>query len=472
MLKRGLPMASTLSANSSQTTLKRNAGPLIATSLVIANVIGAGIFTTPGFLARDLGSPFAVLSIWLVGAILALSGALSYGELGAAFPEAGGEYVYLREAFGPLWGYLSGWTSFFAGFAAPIGAATIGFAAYLAYFFPALSPGNSLWAAQIGPVPIRITTGQTVALLALWSLSLIHISGMRRGGWLQVVLTVAKALSIAAFIVAGLWLGHGHWDNFRSGPQGLVPAGVYRNAAVSLIFVLYSYSGWNAAAYIAGEVRRPHQTLPICLLSGTGIVMILYVGLNVLFLYGLGISGMSGVLQVGEKASAALFEAKAAGLLSALMALSILTSASAMILAGPRVYFAMASDGLFPKRLASIHAEFGSPAASIVLQGLWTSVLIITGTFEALLIYSGFVIVFFSAMAVAAQVVLRLRRPELVRPFRVPLFPLTPLLFIAFSFWILTYTLRGRPKESLLGVLTVLLGLPLYYYWRRRNRLA
>ena len=462
-------MRQTLRIDHPQRSLDRTAGPLFATCLVIANVIGAGIFTTPGFLARDLGSPFAVLSIWMIGALLALAGALSYGELGAAFPEAGGEYVYFREAFGPLWGYLSGWTSFFAGFSAPIGAATIAFAAYLAYFVPVLAPGHLLWSGQFGPLPLRISAGQIVALVALWALSLAHITGMRRSGQLHVLLTVGKVLSIAALIILGLWLGRGQWGNFQSDSQGILPPGVFRNGAVSLIFVLYSYSGWNAAAYIAGEVRRPGRVIPLSLLAGTGIVTVLYFGLNILFLYGLGISGMSGVLQVGEKASLALFGPKAAGVVSAMMALSILASASAMILAGPRVYFAMASDGIFPKRLAAIHVLYRSPATSIVSQGLWTSVLILTGTFETLLVYSGFVLVLFSAMAVAALIVLRVRRPDLDRPFRVPLYPWTPAVFIAFSFWILIFTLWGRPKESSLGIVTVLLGLPLYFYWRRRN---
>jgi basic amino acid/polyamine antiporter, APA family len=460
----------TLPVEPSQAALERTAGPFLATCIVIANVIGAGIYTTPGFLARDLGSPFAVLAIWVVGAILALAGALSYSELGAAFPKAGGEYVYLREAYGPLWGYLSGWTSFFAGFSAAIAAAAIGFSAYMAHFAPALGPGNLLWSGRLASLPIRINAGQIVALVAIWALSLAHITGMRRGGQLQVLLTVGKTLSIAALIVVGLWLGRGRWENFHSGPQGILPPRVYQNGAVSLIFVLYSFSGWNAAAYIAGEVRRPHRTLPFSLLAGTGIVTILYIGLNLMFLYGLGIDGMSGVLQVGEKASLALFGPAAADIVGALMALSILASASAMIVAGPRVYFAMASDGLFPKRLAGIHRRYRSPAASIISQGLWTSVLILTGTFEALLVYSGFVLVFFAFMAVGALIVLRVRHPELDRPFRVPFYPWTPLLFIVFSAWILIYTLRDRPVESSLGIATVLIGLPLYFYWQRRPR--
>ena len=225
--------------------------------------------------------------------------------------------------------------------------------------------------------------------------------------------------------------------------------------------------GWNAAAYIAGEVRQPHRTLPQSLLAGTAIVTVLYLGLNMLFLFGLGVEGMSGVLQVGEKASQSLFGPLATHLVAAMMALSILASASAMIVVGPRVYFAMASDGLFPKSLAGVHLHYQSPSASIVSQAAWTSILILTGTFEALIVYSGFVLVFFSALAVTSLIVLRHRRPELARPFRVPLYPWTPLIFIAFSVWILIYTAWGRPLESSLGIATVLLGLPLYFYWRR-----
>lgn len=444
-------------------------GPFVATCLVVANVIGVGIFTTPGFLARDLGSPFAVTAIWILGAILALAGALSYSELGAMFPEAGGEYVYFREAFGPIWAYLSGWTSFFAGFAAPVSAACIGFAAYLAHFAPVLSPAQTLWSAEAGPLAFRVSAGQLVALFALWALSLIHITGTRRGGQMQAVLTVAKVGSIAALIVFGLWLGNGDWNNFSIPDQRLLPPAALSTGAVSLIFVLYSFSGWNAAAYLAGEVRNAHRNLPLALIGGTVAVTILYIGLNVLFIYALGIGGMSGVLQIGEKASEALFGAAATHIVAGMMALSILASASAMILAGPRVYFAMALDGLFPKRLARVHPKYGSPATSIAMQSLWSSLLILTGTFETLVVYSGFVLVFFSALAVFAVIVLRKRRPEVDRPFRVPLYPWTPLLFAGFSVWILAYTLWGRPVESLLGLATVLLGLPLYFLLRRKH---
>jgi APA family basic amino acid/polyamine antiporter len=447
--------------------LDRNAGLSLAICLIIANVIGSGIYTTPGFLARDLQSPFAVLTIWVIGAVLAFAGALSYGELGAMFPEAGGEYVYLREAFGPMFGFLTGWASFFAGFSAPIGAATIGFSAYLSHFLPGLSPDHALFSTSIGRFGFQISAAQIVALIVLWILSLSHITGARGGGRLQVGLTVAKLTAIVGLIIAGVWLGKGDWNNFHSTAAGMLPGNVFTSGPVSLIFVLFSFSGWNAAAYIAGEIREPHKTLPLALIAGTAVVTIIYLSLNLLFIYALGIQGMSGVLQVGEKASLALFGPAATHIVAGMMALSILASASAMIIAGPRVYFAMAADGLFFKSIGTLHARYRSPRASIIWQAAWVSVLILSSTFEPLIVYSGFVLVFFSALAVTALLVLRVRRPQLSRPFRVPLYPWTPLLFIAFSLWILVYTVRGRPAESLLGIATVLLGLPLYFYWRR-----
>ncbi|MBI4446441.1 MAG: amino acid permease [Acidobacteria bacterium] len=457
-----------LIAKNPRRTLLPSIGIFTATSVVVANVIGAGIFTTPGFLARDLGSPQVMLAIWILGALLSLAGALTYSELGAAYPEAGGEYVYLREAYGPLWGYLSGWTSFFVGFSAPIAAACIGFSAYLSHFAPPLALGNILLVVPLGSWQWRLSGGQVAALAALGLLSLAHISGVQRGAKVQVVLTVGKTAAIVALILFGLTLGTGNWSHLHSAPQGVLPEQAFPNLPISLIFVLYCFSGWNAAAYLAGEIRMPQRNIPLGLLAGTLIVTVLYLGLNLLFLYALPISEMSGVLEVGEKASLVLFGPVATHVVAAIMALSILASASAMVLAGPRVYFAMAGDGLFPKKLAVIHSRFHSPASAILFQSLWAAVLILTGTFEQLIVYSGFVLVLFSALAVAAVMVLRRRHPKLDRPFRVPLYPYTPLVFVGFSIWILFYTLFGRPMESLLGIVTVLLGLPLYFWGRRR----
>jgi APA family basic amino acid/polyamine antiporter len=430
-------------------SLSREITIATGTAVVVANVIGSGIFTTSGFIARDLGTPFWFLGVWVIGGMLALAGALSYSEMGAAMPEAGGEYVYLREAYGPLVGYLSGWTSFFIGFSGAIAAACIGFVAYLHHFFPGLEPEKA--------------TGKAAALAALWALTAAHVAGVGPGSLLQRILTAGKVAAIGGLIAAGALLGKGQAAHFSSsGPA----AG---SVAVSLIFVLYSYSGWNAAAYLAGEMRDPQRSVPRSLLLGTAMVILLYVGLNALYLYALPIPEMSGVLAIGERASVALFGPAATSVVSAILALSILASASAMVFAGPRVYYAMARDSVFPPALGAIHPSFGTPARAIFLQSLWTSVLIIfSRAFEQLVIYTGFALSVFAALAVAALIVLRVRRPDAPRPFRVPLYPWLPAAYVAMSAWIAVYSVRGRPKETLYGVLTVLAGIP-FYWWSRRH---
>lgn len=452
------------------TSLQRSIGYFTATSVVIANVIGSGIFTTTGFLARDLETPFAILFIWIVGAVLAIAGALCYSELGAAHPHAGGEYVYLREAYGPLFGYLTGWGSFVAGFSAAIAAACIGFSAYLAHFFPSLGSQHILATVPLGFTTLRISGAQVMGLVALWILTVIHGSGAQRGGALQVVMTVGKTLAIVALILLGLTIGNGDWSHLNQATPELVPSAAWSKAPVSLIFILFCYSGWNAAAYLAGDIRNPQRILPLALLSGTAVVTILYLGMNVLFLYALPVEEIKGVLTIGEKSTQALFGGSGAGIASAFMALSILSSASAMVMAGPRVYYAMALDGAFPKWAGTLNAAGTAPTAAIYLQSAWTSVLILSGTFEQLIVYAGFVLVLFSALAVAAVAILRWRLPNLHRPFRVPLYPLPPLLFVGFSTWILWFTALGRPKESMAGMVLVAAGVPLYYYWKARHK--
>ncbi|MBI4483419.1 MAG: amino acid permease [Acidobacteria bacterium] len=447
----------TLSNLSSQ-QMPRVVGILPATSLVVANIIGVGIFTTSGFLARDLGSPGLLLGVWVLGGLIALSGALCYAELGAAFPQAGGEYVYLREAYGPLWGFLSGWMSFFIGFSAPIAAAAMGAAAYTRPLLPPawehLLPGWSERAAATGIILI---------------LSAIHAWGLRAGSIFQTAITVVKVGAIASLLALAFAVGRGDWSHLH-GPWLSKPAPeLVASLAVSLIFVLYAYSGWNAAAYIAGEIRQPEKNLLRSLAGGTLVVMALYLGLNAAYLYALSVDDMRGVLTVGEKAARASFGSAASPYVSALLALSILACTSAMIWAGPRVYFAMARDGLFPPAFGQVHSRFRTPVYSIFLQALWSVALVWTGTFEAILVYAGFPLVAFSLMAVASLVVLRIRRPGLARPYRVPGYPWVPLLFALATTWILFYTARGRPRESLYGLGTVLAGVPVYLFYARRK---
>lgn len=427
----------------------RRVGTFTAACVLVSNAVGSGIFTTTGFLARDLGDPAWILALWALGGALALAGALSYAELGAAMPRVGGEYVYLREAFGPSVAFLSGWTSFTMGFGAAIAAASIGFAQYLAVLLPLAAPA---W------VP---------ALVLVWLLTGIHLLGVEGGGRFQRYITALKIGGVLVLLGFGLTSGGGSWAHLGATELAAEPR--LGAAAVGLIFVLYSYAGWNAAAYIAGEIERPERNLPRALVAGTLFVVILYLAINLFYLYALPASalGAEPVLPVAEKAASALLGERASSLVAALLCVSIAGAASSMVWAGPRVTWAMAEDGVVPRSLGA-HSETGAPTRALVVQALWISALLLTGTFEQLVVYGGFAIAIFSALAVACVFALRRRAPELPRPFRVPGFPWVPAAFVAATLWIAGHVLLERPKEALLSLATVAAGVPLYLWWKRR----
>jgi APA family basic amino acid/polyamine antiporter len=431
-------------------------GLFTAACVLVSNAVGSGIFTTTGFLARDLGSPLWILLLWAAGGALALAGAMSYAELGASMPRVGGEYVYLRRAFGPLVGFLSGWTSFTIGFGAAIAAAAMGFAHYL----QVLLPEGGGWLGQRPEVP---------AIGLVWALTGIHALGIERGGRFQRLVTIGKVGAVVLLVAVALALGRGDWAHFGGRfATGAPPGGA---SAVGLVFVLYAYSGWNAAAYIAGEIRDPARSLPRAMIGGTAVVTLLYLALNVMYFYALPVSALAAepVLPGAEKAASALLGPAAGAAVAAVLCLSIAGAVSSMIWAGPRVYQAMAEDGAAPRILART-SEAGAPVAAIALQSVWITVLLLSGTFEQLVVYSGFALALFSAAAVACLVALRRREPERLRPFRVPAYPWVPLAFIAASLWIASYALLERPAEAMLSAATVLAGIPVWWMWRARSR--
>lgn len=438
----------------------RRVGGFTAACVLVSNVIGSGIFTTTGFMARDLGDAGMILTLWLAGAVFALAGAISYSELGAALPQAGGEYVYLSRAYGPFLGFLSGWVSFTVGFSAAIAAAAVTFASYFLQLFPVGQATGVL--------------GKALALGLVWLLTGVHLAGVGAGGLLQRILTVTKVSAIFLLIMGAVTVGQGSWENLTIRDASRTPG--LGAIVVSFIFVIYSYSGWNVAGYLAGEITNPGRTIPRTMIGGTLFVGLVYLGLNLVYLYALPVTALAQapILPVAAKAARALFGAPAAHLVASMLCLSIAGAVSAMIWAGPRVYYAMARDGLLPAVFAETSGTGGAPGKSILLQSTWATVLILTGTFEQLLIYSGFVLTIFSAVAVAAVIVLRRRSPDLPRPFRVPLYPFLPGAYIALALVIVTYTLIERPAESAWAVATVLLG-ALFYplmgkYKPRRDR--
>ena len=444
--------------------LDRRLGPFDAAAIVISNVIGVGIFTTPGFIATLLPSGIAILGVWALGGALAFAGALAYAELAARQPEAGGEYVYLREAFGGLAAFLTGWTSFVAGFSGAIAAGGVGVAAYLDRLVPGAADPAPLAAWHLGPLVVSVSVRALVAIAVILALAIVQMRGVGPGRVLQNLLTMLKIVALVGgvaigFLVAGLTGGH-----------PMPPTAPVRLTGwlMALVPVMFNYSGWNAAVYVAEEIRDPVRNVPRALAIGTGATVALYLALNALYLRVVPFEQFSGSVAVGEVAAERLF-GSAAGVLFAVVAiLIILSSLSAMTTAGPRVYFAMARDGAFLPAAARIHPRFRTPAIAIVAQAVWSALLVLSGTFEQLLTYTGFGVILFSALAVLSLFFVR-RTATQAATFRAWGYPWAPALFCIVSFAIVINTIVEAPGVASAGLLVMAAGVPMYWYVRRRN---
>ena len=446
--------------------LKREIGFFSATILVIANMVGTGIFTTSGFIMEELGNPQTMLLCWLVGGIFALCGALCYGELGAMFPKAGGEYVFLRESYGKGMAFLSGWISLIVGFSAPIAAAAIAFATYCFRVLPGY-PISEFTVPFLGVNIITISPITILAASVIIIFSLIHYHSLWLGTSVQNGLTIFKIGLIVVFVVAGLWLGRGSIEHFSG---GLNMSSVFQNKfAVSLIFVSFAYSGWNAAAYLGGEIKRPSRNIPLALFTGTFLVMCLYLLLNVVYIYALHTKEMSGVLEVGAKSAISLFGDNIGKYFSGAIAIGLLSVLSAMIMTGPRVYYAMAKDNVFFELFGNINKVHRTPAYAIFLQAAIAVVMVVTASFDKLLIYIGFTLALCATLTVAGMILLRITQPALKRDYKTFGYPVTPFLFILGNLWIIYFSIRSRPIASLFGLGTIGLGILVYLYFSIRR---
>jgi APA family basic amino acid/polyamine antiporter len=454
-----------------QAGLERRLGTLGATALVVSNMIGVGIFTTTGFLAGDLGQPQLVIGIWIVGAALALAGALCYSELGTNFPRSGGEYVYLSEAWGPAWGFIDGWISFFAGFSAPIAAAALAVSAYLAHFFPFLSADSSAGVVvPLGFAQLRLGGAQWVACGVVVAFTAANLTNVSRVEKLQILLTATKLVVIAVFLVLGFSFGNGDWVHFTEPAERTATSSLASQFAVSLIFVFYGYSGWNAAVYVAEEIRSPERTLPIALGVGTLLVATIYAALNVLYVYANSLDDMKGVVAVGALTATSLFGDRVGGLFSGAMAVSLLATINAMCMIGPRVYYAMACNGAFFAAAARVHPRWNSPWIAVLAQGACCCLLIVTGTFESLGYYIGFMLFLFTALAVLALFKFRKRAGWKQSRWVNCAYPLIPLTYVLMNAWVFVYFARLRGWEALWSLLTVVGGALSYsLYFRKRN---
>lgn len=433
--------------------LQRKLGLFPATNIVVANMIGAGIFTTSGLLMSGLNNPVLMLSLWFIGGIIALCGALSYGELGAAMPGAGGEYLFLSRLYNPVFGFLSGWVSFIVGFSAPIAASALGFSEYFTRAVPLTFLG-----------PEGSKTFLAVAVILVFTL--IHYTGIKSGALIQNILTILKVTLIIFLLLAGFLSGNGNTANFSAG--GGVGSGFsgLKTVGLSLMWIMFAYSGWNASTYMGAEIRDPLKTLPRSLFIGTLIVMVLYLSVNALYVYSTSPDEMKGVISIGGLAMGKLFGPSADTLFSLLIAFALFSSLSAFIIIGPRVYYQMASDGLFFKSVAKIHPKFEVPSNSILLQGAIAIVLALSGTFEQILTYMGFALGIFPILTISG--VFKQRRENPSAP-KMPGYPFAQIIYILAGIMILVLSFMERPKESSVALLTVLVGIPAYYLFKKNN---
>ena len=450
--------------------LVRGLGLLDATMLIVGSVIGSGIFVAPSIMAGYVQSPGLLLGLWAVGGLMTLCGALAYGELAAAMPRAGGQYVFLSQAFSPLWGFLYGWTLLFAINTGFIAAVAVAFAKYLGVFLPAISEDVVLF--SLGR---PFTSAQAVALVVVLVLTWLNITGLRTGALVQNAFTIAKVAAVAALLVLGLALGRGSMANFQPlaglelGPEG-VKLGLAAALAVAMSKALFAYDAWNSVTFAAEEVRDPERNLVRSLILGTVVITFVYCAAVAAYLYMVPISEMPLVKDNRIAAEAARRMLGAGGV--AFITVAILVSAfgcvNGLILAGARVVYAMARDGLFAASAALVHPRYRTPMRALVIQGVVAALLTLTGTYSDLLTLTAFASLLFNVLTVIGLFVLRRRRADLPRPYRAWGYPVLPALYVAVSVFFLVFILKGDPRNSGLGLLLTALGVPAYLYWRRR----
>lgn len=439
--------------------LKRELGVWSAASIVVGTVIGSGIFLVPSSMTRSVGSPGMVFLVWIAGGLLSLFGALSYAELAAALPEAGGEYVYLREAYGPLWGFLYGWTQMWVAKSGSIATLATGFYLYLANFRPEL---GSVWIAK----PLTIHYGQLLAIGVIAFLALINYFGVRAGGNVQLTVTLLKVALIGAIIVIGLGSGLGTVANFHSSTPA--PGGLLGFFA-ALVGALWAYDGWNNVTMVASEVQKPQRNLPLALILGTCAVIAIYVLTNLAYFYNLSAGSVASTDRVAAEMMRKILGAPGAAAISVAALISIFAALNGSILSGSRVPFAMARDGLFFRGVERIHPVHRTPGVSILLLNAWACLLVLSGRYDQLYTYVIFASAILYGMATASVIVLRCRRPDMSRPYRTIGYPVVPLAFVFGIACLILSTLRSSPRESVLGLVLISLGLPFYFYWKRRR---
>ena len=492
--------------------LVKGLGLTSATMLVMGSMIGSGIFIVSAEISREVGSPALLIGAWLVTGFLTIVGALTYGELAAMMPRAGGQYVYLRESLGPLWGFLYGWTLFLVIQTGTIAAVGVAFGKFLGIFWPAVSSSNwivHLWTVpkfavgpmMLGGMDVGLNTQNLAAILVVIVLSVINIFGVKTGALIQNIFTAAKVSALLGLVLFGIFLGRNaqaiaanfganFWTNSGLGTLHDVSGGMGASVMVTTLTVLaiaqvgslFSADAWNNVTFTAGEVKNPSRNLPLSLALGTGVVIALYIACNFIYLGALPLVGSptgTTLLERGiqfakeDRVATAVMTQMFGSIGGSLMAVAIMISGfgccNGLILSGARVYYAMAKDGLFFRSVARLHPGYKTPAISLMVQMVWTCVLCISGSYGQLLDYIIFAVLVFYVLTIVGLFVLRRTHPEAERPYRAIGYPVLPAIYIVMALFIDVVLLRYKPQYTWPGLIIVLLGIPVYYIWRPRN---
>jgi APA family basic amino acid/polyamine antiporter len=466
------PAGSEQNAIDAKPTLVRGLSLLDSVLLLVSGIIGSSIFLTAKDIATPLPHPVLFLLVWVLGALISLCACFAFAELGSMFPDSGGQYIYLREAYGDLTAFLYGWMLFAVANGGTIAALSVASAAYVGQVFPVVSQDHVPF-AFLGVV---VTRAHLLGLVLIALLTYVNVVGLRWGALLQNVSTWTKFSAMAAFVVLGFAIGKGNWSNFHAHGvalnMGLSPAKLISALGVGLIAVFWAYDGWVYITWVAGEVKEPRKNVPLAMVLGVLAVGVIYISMNLTYMYALPLKQIAAYETIAHAAAAALFSPRAAVWLSLMIAISCFSAAATCTLSGARVYLAMAQDGVFFKRMAAIHPKWRTPAFSLIGQGIWAAVLTLSGRYDWLYTYVIFGMMLSYTLTVVGMFWLRWKRPEAERPYRCTGYPWLPGIYLLIAtVWILN-TVVTRPTEAIGSAIIVLIGVPFYWYWKRSNRKA
>lgn len=446
----------------------RTLGRFDAAMMIIGNMVGIGIFTTTGYYAQNLSSPAGLFLVWILGALYAFCGALTYAELSTRFPEAGGDYLFLKNAYHPSLGFLFGWSTFTVTYTGSIAAIAIGFSAY---FIRILPEAYQQWQLSLPYLELNLSLLKIIALSISLILTVLNGLGIRKGAGFQNIFTLLGIGTLAAIIALGFSSGKGDFSHFQPFFSETFSTKEFSFIGVALVGVIFTYSGWTVLVYIAGEIKNPRRNIPSAMAVAVGAVTLLYILMNGIYLYAQPLNAMSGKVEVGYQTVKILFAENTTLLFSFIIILMVLSSLNATILSGARVYYAMAREGRFFKWMGELHPRHRVPVKSLWLQFVWVAILILAGTFNQLLTYTVFVMVVFSFLSGSGLFILRRsdsQNSNNNKIYHAWGYPFTTIIYLLISAWLLLNTLYHRPAEALWGILIVLAGVPFYFWWSRK----